>query len=75
MREFTEATWPNQMYFASAKKLISFLHSYSVKFTQKGVITMEISASDKKNPDSTIDNVLFLVSDTGIGVSIRMGYT
>lgn len=33
---------------------------------------MEISASDKKNPDSTIANVLFLVSDTGIGVSIRM---
>jgi hypothetical protein len=33
---------------------------------------MEISASDKKNPDSTIENILFLVSDTGIGVSIRM---
>ncbi|KAG2185245.1 hypothetical protein INT44_002035 [Umbelopsis vinacea] len=49
-------------------QLIKNLVDNAIKFTQKGVVTLEISASDKKNPDSTIENVLFLVSDTGIGI-------
>ncbi|KAI8579868.1 hypothetical protein K450DRAFT_280328 [Umbelopsis ramanniana AG] len=52
-------------------QLIKNLVDNAIKFTQQGVVTLEVSASDKKNPDSTIENVLFLISDTGIGIPVE----